>query len=179
MKELSLHILDIAQNSLSAGARRLILSVEEAPELLTLTIADDGRGMSPGLLAAAADPFTTTRATRKVGMGLPLLLLAARQTGGDMALESCLGEGTRVTACFRPDHIDCPPLGDMAATISLLVHGLPEKTVLVYTHSAPGRSFRFDTAEVRAALGPRIPLSDPEVTLWVRDYVAEGEAGLS
>lgn len=179
MKELSLHILDIAQNSLTAGARLLTLSVEERQDLLTLVISDDGRGMSPGLLASAADPFTTTRTTRKVGMGLPLLLMAARLTGGDMRLESLPGEGTCVTARFRTDHIDCPPLGDMPSTISLLVQGLPEETELTYTHRSPKGTFRFDSLEIRAVLGPEIPLSAPEVTLWIRDYVAEGEGQLS
>lgn len=179
MKELSLHILDIAQNSLSAGAHRLVLSLEEGPDLLRLVLSDDGRGMPPGLLATAADPFTTTRTTRRVGMGLPFLLLAARQTGGSVELESHPGEGTSVTACFRPGHIDCPPLGDMASTISLLVQGLPEETELTYIHSTPRGSFRFDTGEVRTVLGPGVPLSDPEVTLWVRAYVIEGEERLS
>ena len=97
MKELSLHLLDIAQNSISAGARHVDLRVEESGERLVLTVADDGRGMAPEFLAAVTDPFTTTRTTRKVGLGLPLLRLAAEQTGGSLAVESQEGKGTTVT----------------------------------------------------------------------------------
>ena len=177
MKELSLHLLDIAQNSISAGARHVDLGVEEGEYLLLLTVADDGRGMSPEFLASVTDPFTTTRTTRKVGLGLPLLCLAAEQTGGWLRVESQLGVGTTVTAAFHACHIDCPPLGDTASTISLLAQGLPEGMELTYTRRTPKGEFRFDTAEIRAVLGPDVPLSEPEVAQWIRDYVAEGEAG--
>ena len=106
MKELSLHILDIAQNSIAAGCTLLELSLTEREGLLTLVIADDGRGMSPDFLAAVTDPFTTTRTTRKIGLGLPLLRLAAEQTGGGLSIGSTVGVGTTVTACFRTDHIE-------------------------------------------------------------------------
>ena len=175
MKELSLHLLDIAQNSLSAGAHRVDLKVEERGATITLTVADDGRGMSPEFLASVTDPFTTTRTTRKVGLGLPLLRLAAEQTGGGMTVESRLGAGTRVTARFRSGHIDCPPLGDMAATVALLVQGLPDGVELTYTRQTPGGTFRLDTREIRAILGPAVPLSEPDVAQWVREYTAEGE----
>lgn len=178
MKELSLHLLDIAQNSISAGARHVDLRVEESGERLVLTVADDGRGMAPEFLAAVTDPFTTTRTTRKVGLGLPLLRLAAEQTGGSLAVESQEGKGTTVTAVFHTGHIDCPPLGDTAATVALLVQGLPEGTDLTYTRKTTHGSFAFDTAEVRAILGPDVPLSQPEVAQWVQGYLSEGESGL-
>ena len=178
MKELSLHLLDIAQNSIAAGARHVALGVEEADGEITLTVADDGRGMSPELLARVTDPFTTTRTTRKVGMGLPLLRLAAEQTGGTLAVESREGVGTTVTAVFHAGHIDCPPLGDLAATVALLAQGLSGETELTYMHKGPQGAFTFDTAQVRAILGPEVPLSLPEVAQWMEGYVAEGEAGL-
>ena len=178
MKELSLHLLDIAQNSLAAGARHVALGVAEADGEITLTVADDGRGMSPELLARVTDPFTTTRTTRKVGMGLPLLRLAAEQTGGTLAVESREGVGTTVTAVFHAGHIDCPPLGDLAATVALLAQGLSGETELTYMHKGPQGAFTFDTAQVRAILGPEVPLSLPEVAQWMEGYVAEGEAGL-
>ena len=177
MKEIALHILDIAQNSITARAKRVDITLEEGAEALTLTIADDGTGMSPELLSRVSDPFTTTRTTRKVGLGLPLLRLAAEQTGGWLRVESQLGVGTTVTAAFHACHIDCPPLGDTASTISLLAQGLPEGMELTYTRRTPKGEFRFDTAEIRAVLGPDVPLSEPEVAQWIRDYVAEGEAG--
>ena len=178
MKELSLHMLDIAQNSISAGASRIALTVEEEGGRIRLVVTDDGRGMSPEFLAAAADPFTTTRTTRKVGLGLPLLRMAAEQTGGGVEIESALGVGTTVSAVFFSGHIDCPPLGDMASTAALLIQGLPEGTDLVYTHRRGGAAFRVDTTQLREILGPDIPLSAPEVIRWAEDYIREGEGEL-
>lgn len=174
MKELSLHILDVAQNSVSAGAKALDLTVAERGGRLTITIADDGRGMSPAFLAGVTDPFTTTRTTRKVGLGLPLLKLAAEQTGGSLSIASELGVGTTVTAVFDAGNIDCPPLGDMAETVSLLAQGAPEDMELTYTRETARGTFRFDTREIRELLGP-VPLSEPEVAQWIRAYIAEGE----
>ena len=171
MKELSLHILDIAQNSISAGACALDLTLAEENGWLTITVADDGRGMSPEFLATVTDPFTTTRTTRKVGLGLPLLRLAAEQTGGQMKVDSRLGEGTTVTAAFDTASIDCP--------VSLLVQGAPEGLEITYTRSTPKGGFRFDTRQVREILGPDVPLSSPDVAMWVRDFVAENEAEIT
>ena len=176
MKELSLHLLDIAQNALAAGARHVALTVTEGAGEIVLEVADDGRGMPPALLAAVTDPFTTTRTTRRRGLGLPLLRLAAEQTGGSLRVESREGAGTRVTAVFQAGHIDCPPVGDTAATVALLAQGLPEETELTYTRRTPAGSFVFDTAEARAVLGPGVPLSQPEVAQWLEGYLREGEA---
>lgn len=174
MKELSLHILDIAQNSISAGCTRLELSLTEQDGRLTLVIGDNGRGMTPEFLASVTDPFTTTRTTRKVGLGLPLLRMAAEQTGGSLAIESTVGVGTTVTARFCSGHIDCPPLGDMAGTVALLVQGAPEVDT-IYTHTTSRGSFTFDTREIRAVLGEGISLAEPEVAVWMRGYLEELE----
>ena len=175
MKEIALHILDIAQNSITAGADRLEIALTEENGAISLTIADDGRGMSPELLATVSDPFTTTRTTRKMGLGLPLLRLAAEQTGGSLTIESTLGAGTTVRALFRGDHIDCPPVGDMAGTVTLLIQGAPELE-LTYTHRVGERTFRLDTGDIRNELGEGISLAEPEVVLWLRDYLQEQEA---
>ena len=174
MKELSLHILDLAQNSLTAGCRRLSLSLREEGELLSLLIEDDGRGMSPELLAAVTDPFTTPRTTRRVGLGLPLLRLAAEQTGGFLTVESEEGVGTTVRAQFRTGHIDCPPLGHMGETVAMLVQGAPQVALTYERRTAKG-SFLFDTDELRAELGPDISLADGEIFFWIRDYITEQE----
>ena len=126
MKEIALYTLDIAQNSITAQARRLDITLTEEGKTITLSIRDDGTGMAPELLARVSDPFTTTRTTRAMGLGLPLLRLAAEQTGGSLSIESTLGVGTTVTAVFHASHIDCPPVGDMAGTITLLIQGAPE-----------------------------------------------------
>lgn len=174
MKELSLHILDVAQNSVAAGAKALDLAVMEKDGLLTVVVADNGRGMSPEFLAKVTDPFTTTRATRKVGLGLPLLKLAAEQTGGRLSIESAVGAGTTVTAVFASGSVDCPPLGDMAATVALLAQGAGEDMELTYTRETEKGVFRFDTREIREILGP-VPLSEPEVAHWIGAYIAQGE----
>lgn len=178
MKELSLNLLDIAQNSISAGARCLDLAVEEAGGLITLTVKDDGRGMSPEFLAAVTDPFTTTRTTRKVGLGLPLLRMACEQTGGRLDIQSEVGKGTLVTATFHADHIDCPPLGDMAATVALLAQGAPDGLEITYLRRTEKGEFRFDTRQVREILGPDVPLSAPEVAAWVKEYVESSDKEL-
>ena len=178
MKEIALYTLDIAQNSITAQARHLEIVLAEEGGTTTLTITDDGKGMSPQLLARVSDPFTTTRTTRKMGLGLPLLRLAAEQTGGSLSIESAPGVGTTVTAVFLTNHIDCPPLGDIAGTVVLLIQGAPELE-LVYNHRRGDKLSHLDTRELRAVLGPEVSLSEPEVILWLRDYLQEQEALLS
>ena len=174
MKEIALYVLDIAQNSITAGAAHVDITLAEEDGDIAFTIADDGRGMSPQLLATVSDPFTTTRTTRKMGLGLPLLRMAAEQTGGSLTIDSTQGVGTTVTALFRPAHIDCPPVGDMADTITLLLQGAPQLE-LHYTHAIEENAFQLTTEELRAQLGPEISLAEPEVILWIRDYLQEQE----
>lgn len=176
MKELSLHILDIAQNSVVAQSTALSITVEEqADGLLTLTIGDNGNGMSPELLATVCDPFSTTRTTRKVGMGVALLQMLARQTGGDVHLESAVGVGTTVTATFYTNHIDCLPVGDLGETVATLIQGASHLQ-FTYQHKTPKGEATLSTDELKEALGEDVPLSAPEVVLWIRDYMREQEA---
>ena len=178
MKELSLHLLDVAKNSVAAGASRVDISLDETDQgRLTITIADNGRGMSPEFLAQVTDPFTTTRTTRKVGLGLPLYRLTAEQTGGGLDIQSAPGAGTTVTAVFDRRHLDCPPLGDLAGTVALLIQGSPEAD-FTYRHTAPGGTAELSTAELREILGPEVPLSAPEVFAWICGYLSEQEAQL-
>lgn len=178
MKELSLHLLDVAQNSISAGATRLDLTLsEDGQGHLTVVIADNGRGMAPEFLARATDPFTTTRTTRKVGMGLALYLLAAEQTGGRLFMDSTPGVGTTVTATFDRRHIDCPPLGDLAGTIALLIQGSPELE-LHYRHTAPWGESALSTPELKAILGEDISLAEPEIFTWIQNNLSQQEAQL-
>jgi hypothetical protein len=180
MKELSLNILDIAQNSIKAGAQHLEIELDQTGTTLTITITDDGHGMSPAFAAAAVDPFTTTRTTRKVGMGLPLFKMAAEQTGGTFSLESKQqnesgGEhGTRVSAVFHTDHVDCEPLGDIASTVTTLIQGNPNLT-LTYVFRTKGGQKRLSTDDMHELLGADIPLNAPEVLAWVRDYMEDPE----
>ena len=178
MKELSLNILDIAQNSIHAEATLVGISLEETGETLKLTITDDGRGMSEEFLSRVTDPFSTTRTTRKVGMGLPLLMLAAEQTGGYMTIVSRErsvhpdDHGTEVCAFFYKNHLDFTPLGDVVSTVVSLVQGSPEVD-FVYSHVMPDRTVELDTRELREVLGDEIPLSSPEVLVWIRSSLIE------
>lgn len=178
MKELSLNILDIAQNSIHAEASLVEILLDETDESLKLSIIDDGKGMSEEFLAKVTDPFSTTRTTRKVGMGLPLLKLAAEQTGGYMAITSRErsrfpdSHGTEVVAFFYKNHIDFTPLGDVVSTIVSLVQGSPEVDFL-FRHTFPDREVSLDTREIREILGDEVPLSSPDVLVWMRQSLEE------
>ena len=178
MKELSEHILDIVQNSVAAGAAHIgITLTEDGQGLLTVVIRDNGCGMSAEVLVSVIDPFTTSRTTRKVGLGLPLYRMVAEQTGGGVTIESVLGEGTLVTAEFHTDHLDCPPLGNMAQIVALLVQGSPNID-FTYRHITPEGEVELLTTQLRETLGEDIPLDAPEIFLWIRDYLKEQEAQL-
>lgn len=182
MKELSLNILDIAQNSIHAEANFVQILLTETDESLKLEIKDDGRGMSEEFLSRVTDPFSTTRTTRKVGLGLPLLKLAAEQTGGYMQITSRERalypdtHGTEVTAFFYKNHLDFTPLGDVISTVVSLVQGSPEVDFL-FMHEMPDRTVEIDTRMLREVLGDDVPLSDPEVLMWIRGSMTEQYGG--
>lgn len=179
MRELALHILDILQNAIEAGATRINLTVEEdsARDHMGITVEDNGRGMAPDVVASVLDPFVTTRHTRHVGLGLPLLAAAAERAGGGVRVRSTPGEGTVVTAVFSLRHWDRVPLGDLPSTLLAMLLG-QERVELVYVHRVDGREFRLDTAELGLALGDEIPFSHPRVRAWLREYLEEGIASL-
>ncbi|HAI87903.1 MAG TPA: ATP-binding protein [Firmicutes bacterium] len=178
MRELSMHILDIAQNSIAAGAKVVRIDVVEdaAADTMTITVADDGSGMDSGAAQRIRDPFVTSRTTRQVGLGIPLFAAAAERCGGGLAIASAPGSGTTVRAVFGLSHIDRAPLGDMAGTLMALSVCNPDVD-FVYNRERGDESFRFDTREIRAELDG-VPLSDPEVAAFIRDYIEQGERGL-
>ena len=176
MKELSLNILDVAKNSVVAGAENVIISlVTDADGMLTLTIKDDGCGMTEETVRNVTDPFYTTRTTRKVGMGLPLLKLAAEQTGGYLKLESSKDErdhGTTVTAVFDTKSIDFMPIGDIVSTLCILIAGSPEID-FDFSDITEDRQVRLQTTELKAVLGEDISLAEPEIQAWISEYLSE------
>ncbi len=176
MRELSLNILDIAQNSISAGAPLIEISVTEdtVKSLLTVTVADNGCGMDEEQLQNVCDPFFTTRTTRKVGMGIPLFRLAAEQTGGKLEIKSEKGKGTVISAEFHTDSIDFTPLGDIASTVTLLISMNTDRD-FVYFRETDGRSFKLDTREMKKILDG-VPLSEPDVVQWMKEYIEENTA---
>lgn len=171
MRELSLNILDIAQNSVAANARKIIIKINAHGNLLSVSIKDDGKGMAPDFLKKVIDPFTTTRTTRKVGLGIPLFKMAAETSGGDFKIESTPGIGTTVTATFRIDHIDRMPLGDVAATMTSLIMTSPHID-FVLEYSVEERMFTADTAEIKQTL-EGVPIESPEVIAFIGEYIKE------
>lgn len=163
MRELSLHILDIVENGITAGANCIWIQVDEdcKKDRLKIVIRDNGRGMPPEKIKNINDPFITSRTTRRVGLGLSLLAAAAGRCDGSLGVDSRPGKGTEVTAKFRYDHIDRAPLGDMAATLSTLIIGNPEID-FVYSHRIDDRDFSLDTRELRNEMKD-FSLSDPVV----------------
>ena len=176
MKELSLNILDVAKNSVTAGATKIEILVEETPEQLAITITDNGCGMTPEFVKRVTDPFTTTRTTRKVGMGLPLMKMEAQMSGGDLSIESQVGKGTTVKSWIDPRNIDMPPLGDLTSSVTTLIQGSPDID-FIFTHRTPAGEYTLDTGEIRQIMGD-IPLSEPEVIAWLTDYLRENESNI-
>lgn len=178
MREIALHILDIAQNSVTADAQNVGIDVIEdtAADTLTVIVTDDGCGMSPEFLKQVTDPFTTKRTTRKVGLGIPLFKLAAENTGGSFEIKSEVGKGTVVKAVFGLTHIDRQPLGNMAETMLGLVTTY-ENVNFVYTHRVDEKEFILNTAELKEILGD-VPFSNLKVYSWLSGYLSEGEGEL-
>ena len=178
MKELSLNVLDITMNSVKAGATFIEILLDETDESLEIVIRDNGCGMTDDIVEQLKNPFYTTRTTRKVGMGVPLLTLAAEQTGGhvsivsDTAAENPDAHGTTVTAVFHKNHLDFTPLGDMIPTITTLIQGSPDID-FHFRHTAPARTVELKTAELRQVLGDDVPLGAFEILQWIEEYLRE------
>lgn len=174
MTELSLHILDIAQNSVKAGTKNIGIDIFEdvQNDIFKIVISDDGSGMDEEFLKNVTDPFKTTRTTRKVGMGLSLFKNAAEITGGSFCIKSELGRGTEVAASFVHSSIDRQPLGDIASTITTLI-GSDENIDYKYTHTYNGKVFEFETSKIKEIM-QGVSLNTPEVITWIDEYINEG-----
>ncbi|NLP47527.1 MAG: sensor histidine kinase [Clostridiales bacterium] len=173
MLELSLNILDIAQNSIAAGANLIKISIEEDKlrQSMQVKVEDNGRGMPRQTAENATDPFFTSRTTRKVGLGIPLFKMAAEMTGGSFKLESQEGKGTKITALFKTDSLDFVPLGDMGSSLSLLISMNPNIN-FEYCHKVGKKTFELKSKDISNILGD-LPLNLPEVTDWISQYVAQ------
>ena len=173
MRDLSLHILDLAQNSVRANASVVALSLLLNEEgIMTLIIEDDGCGMDAELLSRVQSPFATTRTTRKVGLGIPMMMENCRLAGGDLHLESTVGKGTRLTAALDTKSIDCLPLGDLAGTVTTLVTANPDHPEFTLHCASPRGEMDFDTREIREAL-QGVPLNEPEIATWMMESLQE------
>lgn len=174
MRELSLHLLDIAENSITANASDIHILVAEdlRTNRLVLSVEDNGKGMSAEMVAQVTDPFVTTRTTRKVGLGIPLLKAAAEACNGNFKIESTLGKGTCLRVEFQHDHIDRMPLGDLSGTLLTMFITNPN-IHWVFTYLFDDRSFVFDDALIKQELGD-IPLSNPAVISFYKETLETG-----
>ncbi len=177
MKELSLNILDIAQNSVKAGATEIRIILIETEKMLSIEVRDNGCGMKEDFLRGVTDPFTTTRTTRKVGLGIPLFMLASQQTGGEFRITSRHEDdypdshGTEIYASFNKDHLDFTPLGDVISTITVLIQGQPAIR-WIFDHKTVNGTVNLDTDELKEVLGD-VPLDTFEVIVWIGEYLKE------
>ena len=177
MRELSLNVMDIVQNSISAGATVIKISVLEEAQKLTIVVTDNGKGMSKEQVCKVIDPFFTTRTTRKVGMGIPLFKLAAEQTGGCLKTvskslkKSAEHHGTEITATFYKDHLDFKPLGDVGSTITSIITGHPEIDIC-FIHKTNSGKIILDTRAIRKQL-KGVPLDTYDVLKWIKEYLDE------
>lgn len=184
MRELSLNVMDIAQNSISAGASLITIRVEEdrPADTLSISVEDNGKGMSPETVQKVIDPFYTTRTTRSVGLGVPLFKMEAEMTGGSFHIDSTLGKGTVLTAVFKPSSVDMIPLGDINGTVQLLISCNPGLDFIFHRtlrdEKGERREFTLETTELRQVLGEDVPLDTPDVVLWIKDYLSEQTAEL-
>ncbi len=171
MKDLSMHIMDIVQNSIRAKAREVVVNIVIEGKHCCVEIGDDGVGMDEVMVQRVSDPFFTSRKTRRVGLGIPLIKQNAEQTGGRFELSSKLGVGTQLTACFIMDHWDCPPWGDLPATIAMIMCGNPELEVSFSCGCAAG-TFSLQTSEVKEILGD-IDMRLPKVVSFLKEMIRE------
>ena len=178
MREISLHIIDIAENGIAAGADLIKIKISESglKNLLEITVSDNGKGIPPELINRVTDPFFTTRTTRRVGLGLSLFKEAAKRCSGEFNITSREGKGAEVSASFALDHIDLAPIGDLAGSIMCLIMGNPGVD-FVYTHEYNRRSFTIDTRDLRKELDG-VPINRPEVLRYIEDVIKESGRAL-
>ena len=175
LEDLSAHVLDIAENSVMANGTEIVIEILEnkSKDTLVFSIKDNGKGMSEDFILKVTDPFTTTRTTRRVGMGLPFLKQSAELCDGGLNISSTPGKGTKTTATFRMSSIDRPPLGDVPATMMTLLMGSPE-IHWIYRHKTDFGEFILDIDEIIEALdGDREMLRSADVGLWLRGHIKD------
>ncbi len=172
MRDISLHLMDIAQNSVVAKADKVEISFAAIDNLLTFTIIDNGCGMDEEMVKNVFDPFVTSRTTRKVGLGIPLLVESSEATGGKVTINSKVGVGTTLTATFVIDHIDRIPLGDIAMTMSTTIASHPDVN-FVLSLSNGTDEFVVSTAMIKETLGEDVPLNTIQIIDWLSGYIEE------
>ena len=173
MKELAMHVYDLMENSTAANSTEVKLTIRDSlkDNIYAFTIEDNGKGMTPEFMAKVTDPYTTSRTTRKVGLGLPLIKMNTENCGGGIKLQSEVGKGTRLDFWFQHNHWDRPPMGDLAGTIVMLC-AAHEDIHIIYKHITDEGEFVFDTDEIHEALDG-MSMNDVKVMGWLKDMVQE------
>jgi len=173
--DLSLHILDIGENSIAAGATKVKIRINEdiKANKLVLEIEDNGKGMDEETRQKVLDPFYTTKKDGQVGLGIPMLAHSAREAAGNLSIKSQIGKGTVITAQFVYDHIDRKPLGDIADTVIALITGGDGDIDIVYEHCRDGEGFQLDTRDIKEELQD-VPINNPEVLNYLRETIKNG-----
>ena len=176
MRELSLNVLDIVQNSITASANLIEIKLVEDTnnDILKINIFDNGKGMTDEQIKSVTDPFYTTRTTRKIGLGIPLFKMAAEMSGGSFKIESTVGVGTKIYTSYIHSSIDRMPVGNINETVSMLIRMNPDID-FVYTHTFNEKSYSLDTRELREQL-EEVPLDTPEVIDWINEYLTENDS---
>ena len=176
MRELSLNVLDIVQNSITAKANLIEIELIEDRnnDILKINVFDNGKGMTDEQIKSVTDPFYTTRTTRKIGLGIPLFKMAAEMSGGSFKIESIVGVGTKIFTSFIHSSIDRMPVGNINETVSMLIQMNPDID-FVYTHTFNEKSYSLDTRELREQLED-VPLDTPDVIEWINDYLKENDS---
>ncbi|WP_297909252.1 sensor histidine kinase [uncultured Parabacteroides sp.] len=170
MDNIAFHITDIAANSIRANASDIEIDIQIRNTLICIRIADNGCGMDPETVSKIRSPFYTTRTTRKIGLGLPFLIQNAEQTGGNVEISSIQGKGTVIVARFVSSHIDCPPWGDLAGTMAMLIGSNPDINIR-FSYHADKVSLDISTQELKEILED-MPLSHPKVMLYLKEFIA-------
>ncbi len=174
MDEISLHILDIIENSINAGASRILLKIiKDSPnDLLKVIIKDNGRGMTPEQVAKSTDPFYSTKTRGKGGLGLALVKQTCEQTQCSFFIDSVPGAGTMVEALMKLSHPDRPVMGNLAGSLTAIIAGLGDPIDLLFEVDADGFSYILDTVEIKKELDG-MPVSHPSVLKFIRDDIAD------
>ncbi|MGI6784136.1 MAG: ATP-binding protein [Aminivibrio sp.] len=177
LDDLSLHILDVAENGVNAGAGKVSIEIDHRGDLLKLVVGDNGRGMDEETVKAVTNPFYTTRTERRVGLGLPFLKQLAELCEGDFSVVSAPGKGTVITASFMMSSVDAPPLGDIPSTLFTLFLGYPDVT-WDYIHRRNDNEFILNSDELKEALGGGNPFADPSLSMAIKEFMETNLAAL-
>ncbi|WP_294579867.1 ATP-binding protein [uncultured Thomasclavelia sp.] len=175
MQEIAMNILDIAYNSIRAGATMIKVLITDSlkQNIIEIKIIDNGKGMDKETLTKVTDPFYTTRTTRKVGLGIPIFKENIEATGGHFDIESTVNIGTSVTGIFVKDHLDTPPMGNIVDTMVTLIQA-DEKINYIFEYNTDDFNFTLDTCQIKEILGNDVSITEPQIIMWLKDYMKEG-----